>query len=102
MIYVLYAIFGLLPSVVWLLFYLRKDRHPEPNRMVLTIFLLGMLMGPIAIVLELLARWLLNPVAPAQIMELLQNTKNLRLFANIVFAAPIVEEVVKYSVVKLL
>jgi len=29
MIYALFVIFGLLPSVVWLLFYLKKDVHPE-------------------------------------------------------------------------
>ncbi|MBI2644319.1 MAG: PrsW family intramembrane metalloprotease [Candidatus Wildermuthbacteria bacterium] len=34
---------GLVPSAIWLLFYLRKDAHPEPKHMVLRVFLLGML-----------------------------------------------------------
>lgn len=43
---------GFLPSIIWLLFYLRKDSHPEPNKMVLKVFFLGMLSGFFAIVLE--------------------------------------------------
>lgn len=37
----LYIFFGVLPALVWLSYYLRKDVHPEPNRMILKIFLLG-------------------------------------------------------------
>ncbi|MDD5433298.1 MAG: PrsW family glutamic-type intramembrane protease [Candidatus Pacebacteria bacterium] len=46
---------GFLPSFIWLLFYLRKDSHPESNSMVLRIFFLGALSGVAAIFLE---RWL--------------------------------------------
>ena len=49
--YMLY-LFGFLPSIIWLLFYLRKDKHPEPNRMVLKVFLYGMLIALVAIFLE--------------------------------------------------
>jgi RsiW-degrading membrane proteinase PrsW (M82 family) len=38
---ILYIIFGILPSLVWLSFYLRKDVHPEPKRAVIRIFLWG-------------------------------------------------------------
>ena len=101
MIYLLYAIFGLLPSVIWLLFYLRKDRHPEPNKMVIKIFLWGMLMGPLAIVLELFVKWLINPTDLANFIEILrQNSRNIYLFISIVFVAPIIEECVKYAVVR--
>ncbi len=41
--YPLFIILGLLPSFIWLLFYLRKDHHPEPNSMVIRIFLYGMI-----------------------------------------------------------
>lgn len=40
--YLIYIIFGLAPSVIWLLFYLRKDIHPESNRMILKIFTYGL------------------------------------------------------------
>lgn len=43
---------GLLPSFVWLLFYLRKDSHPESNHLVLKIFILGILSGFLAVFLE--------------------------------------------------
>ncbi|OGZ33926.1 MAG: hypothetical protein A2Y98_00415 [Candidatus Portnoybacteria bacterium RBG_19FT_COMBO_36_7] len=99
-IYLLYAIFGLLPSVIWLLFYLRKDKHPEPNRMVVKIFLWGMLMGPLAILAELFIKWLMNPVDLANFIDILRtNAKDSYLFIGIVFVAPVVEEIVKYAVV---
>ncbi len=40
---IIYIIFGILPSLTWLAYYLRKDAHPEPKRMVLKIFLWGAL-----------------------------------------------------------
>lgn len=43
MSYPFYIILGILPSIIWLLFYLRKDVHPESNRMVIKVFLYGML-----------------------------------------------------------
>ncbi len=43
---------GLLPSFIWLLFYLRKDSHPESNYLVLKVFIFGILSGFFAIFLE--------------------------------------------------
>ena len=51
MTYFLY-LFGFLPSILWLFFYLRKDAHPESNRMILKIFFFGMLAAFFAIFLE--------------------------------------------------
>ncbi len=34
---------AILPSLAWLIFYLRKDEEPEPKRMILKVFLLGAL-----------------------------------------------------------
>ena len=42
-IYFLYIIFGILPSLAWLFYYLKKDLHPESKKMILKIFLLGSL-----------------------------------------------------------
>lgn len=36
-----YLIFGVLPSIAWLIFYLRKDSHPEPKTEILWVFFLG-------------------------------------------------------------
>ena len=41
--YPIYILFGLAPSIIWLLFFLRKDSHPESNSMILKIFFFGML-----------------------------------------------------------
>lgn len=48
--YPLYIIFGFAPSIVWLLFFLRKDQHPESNSMILKVFFFGMLAAlPVAL-----------------------------------------------------
>lgn len=49
--YLLY-LFGFLPSLIWLSFYLKKDKHPEPNKMIIKVFFLGMLAAILAIFLE--------------------------------------------------
>jgi RsiW-degrading membrane proteinase PrsW (M82 family) len=53
MTYPFYIILGILPSIIWLLFYLRKDAHPESNRQILKIFFCGMLATVPAIFLEI-------------------------------------------------
>jgi RsiW-degrading membrane proteinase PrsW (M82 family) len=53
MSYSLAIIFGVIPSVIWLLFYLRKDAHPESNPMIIKIFFYGMLAALPAILLEM-------------------------------------------------
>ncbi len=40
---IFYFLIGVLPCIVWLLFYLRQDVHPESNKKVIEIFLLGAL-----------------------------------------------------------
>jgi len=51
--YPMCIIFGVLPSFIWLTYYLRKDVHPESNRMILKIFFYGMLIAFPAILLEM-------------------------------------------------
>ena len=41
--YPLYLFFGVLPSLVWLNFYLRRDVKPEPKLMMVKIFFYGFL-----------------------------------------------------------
>jgi RsiW-degrading membrane proteinase PrsW (M82 family) len=53
MSYSICLLFGVVPSVIWLLFYLRKDAHPESNRMVIKIFLYGMLVALPTALIEL-------------------------------------------------
>lgn len=44
----IFIVLAPLPSIIWLAFYLRKDKHPEPNKMILKAFFLGILMVPLA------------------------------------------------------
>src|SRR6056297_2413652 len=39
----LYLVLAILPSVVWLLFFLREDANPEPNWIILKVYLYGAL-----------------------------------------------------------
>jgi len=91
MSYPLYIFFGILPSIIWLLFYLRRDAHPESNRMVLKIFFYGILAALPAILLEM------------GILGFLQELKfspSLLTFLNIFIGVALIEEFLKYLVVR--
>jgi len=77
-----------LPSIIWLAFYLRKDRHPEPNRLVIKIFL----WGAIVVILAGLLEFLISYIPRIFVI-------NAVLFIIVSFA--FVEEILKYLVVKL-
>jgi len=53
MVYPFYLILGVLPSLIWLCFFLRKDVHPESSRMILKIFFWGMLSAIPAALIEI-------------------------------------------------
>ncbi len=88
---ILYVFFGILPSLIWLFYYLRKDVHPESNPMVLKIFLWGAVITlPVFFVqiglATLLAKININPLATSII------------YWFIVISAT--EEIFKYLVVR--
>lgn len=58
--FILYIIFGILPSLFWLFYYLRKDLHPEPKKMILKIFLWGALATIPVFFIQLGLREILN------------------------------------------
>lgn len=69
--------------------------------MVTRIFIWGMIIGPLAIFFELSSRWLMEPSGLATFIEVIRtNSKNYLGFLNIVIAAPIIEETLKYAVVR--
>jgi len=99
--YIFYICLGLLPSLIWLSFYLKKDKHPEPNSIILRVFIWGMLLAPLAIILELLLIWLLNP--SYDLTSLLSQTNYNGIIKTILAATLIpalVEEYLKYSIIK--
>jgi protease PrsW len=89
--YPLFLFFGLAPSIIWLLFYLRKDSHPEPRRLLGKIFLWGMLFTIPAIAVELFLRQLIFNI-PVQ--------ETLQLILYFFFGVALVEEWLKYMVVR--
>jgi len=91
MSYLLYLIFGLAPSIIWLLYYLQKDVHPESNKMVLKIFFWGVLAAfPVLIIEVLISSGLARLNLPAGLL----------LFLNFFIGVAFTEEGVKYLVVK--
>lgn len=40
-IIIIYILLGILPSILWLFYYLKKDLHPEPKKMIIQIFFWG-------------------------------------------------------------
>jgi RsiW-degrading membrane proteinase PrsW (M82 family) len=93
----IYILFGILPSLTWLSFYLREDAHPEPKRMILKVFLLGaMITVPVFFIQIALSEWL-------------SSWASLPLFASFPVLIDIIrwfivialtEEVLKYLVVR--
>lgn len=60
---------GILPSLIWLTFYLQEDERPEPKGMVLKTFLLGGLFTLPTIFYELLFEEILLIIGPKQSFE---------------------------------
>lgn len=50
-----YITLTFIPPILWLLFYLREDRHPEPKRLLLLTFIGGMGAALLAMVAEVIA-----------------------------------------------
>jgi len=53
-LYALLVVIGILPSVIWLMLWLRKDCHPEPKVLIVKTLLMGIILSPLAIVFQLL------------------------------------------------
>lgn len=96
--YILATVLGILPSVAWLAFYLRKDIHPEPKKWLVLIFLAGMAITPLVVVAE----WqiadfftFINSSFPDIFSAFLKN------IAVVFIAIAAIEEFFKYLIVRL-
>ncbi len=95
--YPLLIFLGVIPSVIWLIFYLRKDKHPESKIMILKIFFYGMLVALPAILLELGFRAFLEE----GVMNWKFNIPPMPLLIiNTFIGVALVEEFLKYLVVR--
>ena len=91
MSYFFLILLALLPSLIWLLFYLRKDSHPESNWMVLKIFFYGMLAAFPAVLIEM---------GIFEAFERLSFPAFWISILNIFVGVALIEELIKYLVVK--
>src|SRR3989338_9876816 len=92
---IILIILGLTPSLVWLYFFARKDCHPEPKNLLAQTFLMGIIISPIAILLQFsFAQFTstITGISPA----VTQNT------SYFFFWAAVVEEVIKFYAVRML
>ncbi|KAF0216413.1 MAG: Protease prsW [bacterium] len=51
---VLLVVLGFVPSIIWLNFYFREDCHPEPKHLLTKVFLMGIIISPLAIIFQIL------------------------------------------------
>jgi len=101
-----YIIMGIIPGVIWLLYFLRKDRqNPEPKGKIFQVFLWGMLATVPAVAIEVFLNCILGySCSIGSGFSIFQNP----IFANILISNLIavfiitatVEELAKYCVVK--
>jgi protease PrsW len=93
MVYPLYLfLLAIAPGLVWLFYFLKKDKHPEPKKMILKVFILGVLWAPAAV----LAEWLLQKIKwPATL-----TGNAFFIFSQVVVGVALVEELLKFLVVK--
>ena len=92
-----YLLLTFLPPVLWLMFYLREDRHPEPKLLLLMTFIGGMISVALAIVGECVFVQLMSGGSCHDGLNYAAQNA-FTLFLGIAF----VEEYMKYAVVKLL
>lgn len=88
---VIYVIFGLLPSLIWLFYYLAKDAHPEPKKTILKIFLWGALITLPVFFVQIGLTYLLN-------LADLNSVATAFIYWFLIIALS--EEIFKYLVVK--
>lgn len=84
----IYICLGILPSIIWLAYFLRKDVHPEPNIQVVKIFFFGAMISLVALLIEFGVKIILEFLNIASLL--------VTLFLGVAF----VEEILKYLVVR--
>src|SRR3989344_6031854 len=74
---------GFVPSLLWLWFWLKEDSHPEPRSVLITTFIAGMIVVPLAMIFEYIVAF---PIGLAGGLSLL--------------AWAFIEEILKYAAVR--
>lgn len=96
--YFIAIILGILPSIIWLAFYLKKDIHPEPKKWLVLIFLSGMAAAPLAAIVENQAGGFLKSLNFSSSVFFNSLAQNI---AIVFIGAAAIEEFFKYLTVRL-
>ena len=88
-LYIAYLIFALVPVFAWLFFYFKKDAHPEPKKMILKIFVLGMVGACLVAVFEI------------AVLSFFSGTSLLFAIFESFLLISLIEESAKYAVVRI-
>lgn len=91
MTYLFCLILGVVPSLIWLFYFLREDIHPEPKREITRVFLYGMVIAILAALIE---------VSFSKGISFLKLKEKTTFFLNLFLGVALVEEYLKYFVVK--
>ncbi len=94
-----FILLGLLPSLFWLGYYLKKDIHPEPKRMIIRVFFLGMAIAPVAAIAEMLWANATKTLICNPLPRLCGET-NPFFFFQLIIGIAAIEEYAKYYVVR--
>ncbi len=84
----IYLVFALVPVFIWMFFYYKKDLHPEPKKMILKVFILGMLAACLVGIIEI------------AVLKIVTGKSFLFIVLQSFLLIALVEEVAKYLVVK--
>jgi len=96
----IYILIGVLPCLVWLLFYLRQDSHPESNKKIIQVFLLGALLTIPAIAIENGFEEIFTNIFGFDISNISSGNPFL-IFLAISLGVGLIEEFLKYFTVKI-
>jgi RsiW-degrading membrane proteinase PrsW (M82 family) len=88
-LYLIYLIFALTPAAIWMYFYFKKDLHPEPKKMILKVFILGILAACFAAIFEII------------ILGIIPGKSLLIIILESFLLVALVEELLKYLVVRI-
>jgi protease PrsW len=89
--YFTFIFLSLVPSVLWLIFFLQEDKKPEPGRKILNVFFWGMMASiPVIVITLPINSWLVSTGLSRFTIDLIM----------IVAVAAIVEELAKFFVIR--
>lgn len=82
---------GFLPSLFWLVLYLRKDEHPEPRYLITRTFFMGLVLAPLAVIAQYIF---------SQIILSFDSSIQISTYSWFYVGAALIEEVVKFLAIQ--